>query len=333
MENKIQLYIDEAIDERYRGSNFTYKLKQEIGLGMSVDHDIFDAINSHKLPNAYKVGSFKPLGIPDGDRPPPKALRYLISDDVISKGLRKASSNVAVIRLRGDKLGFGTGFYITPDTILTAAHVADFFSTSLKPVVWIHYKESTHGALRQTFVQEALVLKGWNALDNRSEADIGLLRLKIPRKNNTCKVVAGKVDIRRAIQDGADSPDLQVSGKTGGVLKLISLFDENTEHGLAKNGHHVTSGIYKKPETENVLEQHLLGGHDIRSYPGWSGAPVLQTDLTQEIKHAVVGVHVHGDDGINLFARFSPTLISELNGITKGNSPDLKLWRQLWHSE
>jgi hypothetical protein len=315
------------------GTNFQYLLEQSLGIGLPSRTAIEWARNPDviRLPNIETPldDPILPLGVPDGDKPPPLALPLDILGDDILAGIQHASRNAVVIQYRSPPYFKGTGFFIGPDTILTAAHVADFFLQGLMPTIWVHQNNGFGQATKRTFVKSAHVLNSWVPGLGRSETDIGILRLAF-HNNKFSPISCATLDKRGAKKTGVETPYLEVKDKVGGPLKLLSFFDQNPQSGLAKDGVQITTGSYIDPKPRTAIPNHVLGGHNIRSYKAWSGSAVLQTDKTNPKQQVVVGVHVHGAEGINLFAGFSKQLVGSLNAIAGGEDPSSKIWSLVW---
>ena len=313
-----------------------FRLRRDLGLGIfppiSVGPDpglgmITDA-GPDQIPDFVDMGGiFVPFGIPDGDRPEPLRVRGLPGDGITGQ-LAGLAANAAVIRQAVAPGRLGTGFFVAPDAILTAAHVAEFFSEVVAGAVSIHYSPALGTPDWQAFPRSVHVLRDWDAGSGRTETDIAVIRLDTPRPGHE-PVQCGVLDAHAARVPVVEHDALVVGGLVGGPLKLTSFWDQLARAGSLSRGQKLTSGVYVDPARTDVLPGHILGGHTARSYPGWSGAAVLQTRGGAPGGHVVVGVHAHGADDANYFAGFTPDMIDDLNGLADGGGLASTRWRRI----
>ena len=81
------------------------------------------------------------------------------------------------------------------------------------------------------------------------------------------------------------------------------------------------------PVSFNSDRKGPVGGHDAPTFPKWSGSPILQ-DIEGDYKQ--LGVHVRGEENVNLYAQIGEELRLELNKLISGASTNPQIWRKLW---
>ena len=76
--------------------------------------------------------------------------------------------------------------------------------------------------------------------------------------------------------------------------------------------------------------EYCEADHDIKTWPGWSGSPLLHAIDSSGERYRLIGIHVHGKEDRNIASLFTRRLIAEFLILKQGAPPSKDLWRQSW---
>jgi glutamyl endopeptidase len=187
------------------------------------------------------------------------------------------------ITYQNGKGAFGTGWFVSNDTLLTAGHnvFSKDFRLPARRIRVIPGRNENLGPFRETYGTKFDALPGW-VKTLKPEYDFGVIKVADPR------VGAAAGSFRMGIisdQALARKPVINTAGYPyGNVTFGTQWFD----HGHLKG-----------------FDAHFLK-HRLDSLPGQSGSPIF---VTKDGESRAIGVHVYGKNSHNLALRLTQNLV------------------------